>query len=99
MQIFVFSFKFLGSFFTVLEAMQRLRFPESLQGLQIKGTVMGSVYGLMALPFTILTLNGRGCNWEELANITSFWFLPSLDCALLYKGQPDIVGPGVLHRS
>jgi hypothetical protein len=94
----MFSFKFLGSLFTVLEAMQRLRFPKSLRGSRIKGTVVGCVYGLMFLPFTILTLDGRGCNWEELANITSFWFLPSLDCALLHKGQPDIVGPGVLCR-
>lgn len=76
--------------------MDRLRFPKSLQGPRIKGIITGAVYGIMFLPFTILTLDGQGCNWEQLANLTSFWFLPSLDCALLYKGQPDIAGPGVL---
>jgi hypothetical protein len=96
MEIFFFSLKFLSCLFTVLEAIERLRFPKSLQGTRTKGSITGGVYGIMFLPFTILTLNGRGCNWEQLANITSFWFLPSLDCSLLYKGQPDIAGPGVL---
>jgi len=59
-----------------------------------KGAAVGGIYGV---PFTLFCLNGLGnyTSAERMAKAGGSALSPSLDCSVLVKGEPDIVGLGV----
>jgi hypothetical protein len=52
-----------------------------------------ALFSTSSMAIFVLGLSGRSL--DSLKKIADAWRLPSIDCAQIKQGQPDIVGPGV----
>jgi len=56
---------------------------------------VSSLAALICAILSEIVADVSGANVEEMTGFLQKWMLPSIDCDLLVKGEPDVAGPGV----